>query len=85
MPASIRMDDDLLARLKVYAAANDVSASAVVREALSLYLAGRQQTPYELGADLFGRQRSQTTGVSSLSLERKQALARELKRKYDRP
>lgn len=54
MAASICMYDDLLARLKQYAKANGVSASAVVRDALTRYLVGEQPSAFELGAALFG-------------------------------
>ncbi len=71
MAASIRMDEHLLLRLKRYAQANDLSASNVVREALTLYLDDRQQSAFEAGADLFGRHRSSTEGASTLSVDRK--------------
>lgn len=70
MAASIRMDEQLLLRLKHYAQAHDLSASNVVREALTLYLDGHQQDAYALGADLFGRHRS-GDGETTRSVERK--------------
>lgn len=45
-------------RLKRCAQAHDLGASNVVREAPTLYLDGRQQDAYALGAGLFGRHRS---------------------------
>lgn len=72
MSASVRMDEQLLARLKEYAKAADVSASTVVREALTMYLDRQLQDPCQLGVDRFGRYRSQTDDGSSRSADRKQ-------------
>ncbi|MBK9655101.1 MAG: ribbon-helix-helix protein, CopG family [Rhodanobacteraceae bacterium] len=85
MATSIRMEDDLLARLKQYAQAQDLSASAVVREALTQYLDGRQRSPFELGAALFGRHRSDDSGASSRSERRKGVVRERLRTKHDRP
>lgn len=71
MTSSFRMDEELLLRLRHYAQAHDTSASNVVREALTLYLDGRQQNAYELGANLFGRHRSGDTTGTERSVERK--------------
>lgn len=73
MSASIRMDEQLLERLKQYARSTDRSASSVVREALTLYLDGHSGgNAYELGADLFGRYSSKAEGTSSRSEARRQ-------------
>lgn len=71
MSVSFRMDEHLLARLRRYAQAREISASAVVREALARYLDHEQASAYELGADLFGRHRSLDAGTSARSVERK--------------
>lgn len=72
MSASIRMDEQLLERLKQFARSTDRSASSVVREALTLYLDGHGGNAYELGAELFGRYSSQPEGDSNRSETRKQ-------------
>jgi predicted DNA-binding protein len=71
MAASIRMDDQLLQRLKRYAQAHDLSASSIVREALTRYLDDHQQTAFEMGADLFGRHCSGAGVQTRRSVERK--------------
>jgi predicted transcriptional regulator len=84
MPSSIRMEDDLLLRLKQYAETRVLSASAVVREALTRYLDQQQQTPHEIGQALFGRYSSAETGTSSRSVERKAVVRRRVRDKHDR-
>lgn len=83
MATSIRMDEQLVLRLKRYAQAHDVSASNVVREALTLYLDGRRQDAYELGADLFGRHRSGDVETTR-SVERKARVRDRIHARYAR-
>lgn len=83
MTTSIRMDERLMLRLKRYAQTHDISASNVVREALTLYLDGRQQDAYELGADLFGRHRSGDVETAR-SVERKSRVRNRIHAQYAR-
>lgn len=85
MATSIRMDEQLQLRLKRYAQTHDLSASNVVREALTQYLDEREQNPFELGADLFGRHRSGDAGVTTRSTERKARVRDRIHAKRVRP
>ncbi len=83
MAASFRMEDELVQRLKRYALANDVSASAVVREALMRHLDSPQHDAYVLDANLFGRHHSGTRGTTTLrSVERKAQVRERLHAKH---
>ena len=54
---SIRLDEQLNKKIETLAAKEKTSKSELVREALTEYLAAREkeEKPYELGQDLFGR------------------------------
>lgn len=76
MTMTVKLTPDLEAQLRQRASRSGRSASEVMRAALIAYLAQDEKapvrSPYELGADLFGRY----TGAPKLATERKQELAR---------
>ena len=53
---SVRLDKEMEAMLHAISQRKGISKSAVIKEALAMYLKKEKsiQTPYELGADLFG-------------------------------
>ena len=53
---SVRLSEELKAKLEAVAKQKNMTKSDVVKEALSQYIIGQQmkQSPYELGKDLFG-------------------------------
>jgi plasmid stability protein len=82
MATSIRMEEELVVRLKQYAQTHDLSASAVVREALTQFLDSQQRSPFDLGAPFFGRHRSDSAGVSNRSEQRKALVMERLRSKH---
>ncbi|MDN5874261.1 MAG: ribbon-helix-helix domain-containing protein [Sinobacteraceae bacterium] len=78
---SIRLEKTLERQLEQYSQRQQVSKSCVMRDALTSYFAMRaaqeaQQTPYELGRDLFGKHAS---GTGDLSVTYKQRLKDKLR------
>ncbi|MEO9968098.1 MAG: CopG family transcriptional regulator [Reichenbachiella sp.] len=53
---NVRLDKDTEKTLKQYSEQNNMSKTAVVKEALALYFTKETESksPYELGGDLFG-------------------------------
>lgn len=84
MSTSFRMDDELQARLKQYAQTRNISASLVVREALTRYLDAQELGAHALGEHLFGRHRSAEVGRSARSSDRKAQLRQRLHAKHPR-
>ena len=75
MTATVKLDAQLEERLRRHAAASGCTTSDVIRAALVAYLdvqgQPRGRSPYELGADLFGR----FAGSPDLATQRKRDLA----------
>ncbi|MCU0755423.1 MAG: ribbon-helix-helix protein, CopG family [Xanthomonadales bacterium] len=85
MPASIRLPPELQEQLRSHAERHQLSASEVVRAALTKYLAEHAASPYELGAGLFGRYGSGSGDtVTYRSTERKALIRERMQRKYPR-
>ena len=83
MPASIRLPPELQEQLRSHAKRQQVSASDVVREALTQYLDAHAESPYEQGKAVFGRFRS-SDGISQRSTERKAIVRERVQRKHPR-
>jgi predicted DNA-binding protein len=75
------MNEELEKKLKQYSQQKNVSKSTIVKEALMEYFRKEEmnQTPYELGADLFGLAGS---GDSDASTTYKSKLKNKLREKH---
>lgn len=82
---TIRLDPELEARLISLSQRKGISKSAVIKEALHLYLKTEKidKTPYELGADLFAVD-SKTIIDSDASVTYKKKIKEKLRGKYSR-
>lgn len=80
---SLRLSTDLEDKLNQIAKNENISKSEIVKKALILYFEDYQKThsPYDLGADLFGKFGS---GNGSLSQNYKNILKGKLREKYSR-
>lgn len=78
---NVRLDTETEKKLKAYADKHDLSKTAVVKEALALYLTSKEPlaNPYELGVDLFG---SVASGETTNSQNYKALLKKKLSEKY---
>ncbi|MEM6830098.1 MAG: CopG family transcriptional regulator [Bacteroidota bacterium] len=78
---NVRLSKDQEKKLNDYCYLKDVSKSQVVKEALAMYLSSNHSTksPYELGHDLFGKEKS---GESIKSVTYKESLKKKLNEKY---
>jgi predicted DNA-binding protein len=85
MTLTVRLEADLATRLEDYCQAEGATKSAVVTEALRQYLSSLQdrRTPYELGADLFGADKSEDQG-REVSRNYKKLLKDKLRAKHSR-
>lgn len=80
---TIRLDDELENMLETYAALENVSKSAIIKEALSEYFRNNLQTAsaFELGKDLFGQTAS---GKTDKSQHYKKLIRKKLREKHTR-
>ena len=80
---SLRLSDDLDEKLNQIAKNEKISKSEIVKRALVLFFDDYQKkhSPYDLGADLFGKYGS---GNGSLSQNYKQILKGKLREKHNR-
>lgn len=78
---NVRLSKDQEKKLNDYCYLKDISKSQVVKEALAMYLSSNHtnKSPYELGQDLFGKERS---GESNKSVTYKESLKKKLNEKY---
>lgn len=85
MTLTVRLEPQLEDQLEDYCRLEGATKSAVVTEALRQYLSTLQQqrTPYELGADLFGADDSESE-ETDVSLNYKTLLKEKLRAKYSR-
>jgi len=77
----IQLSPDYEKKLEQIALSENVPTSEFIKEILQSYVDGyfRQQTPYELGKDLFGKYGS---GKGSLSKDYKKLLKEKLREKH---
>ena len=82
---TLRLDPELEARLVSLSQKKGISKSAVIKEALHLYLQKEKidKTPYELGVDLFGVD-SESNVNTDASVIYKKKLKEKLRGKYSR-
>jgi len=80
MSVTVRLGDELEKKLESFSRRLLQSKSEIIKASLKAYLDIRSasETPYALGADLFGRVGS---GRSSLSADRKALLKRKIREK----
>jgi predicted DNA-binding protein len=80
---TLRLDPELEASLISLSKRKGMSKSAVIKEALRLYLKNEKsdKTPYDLGADLFGKE-SSAGGEADASGTYKRRLKEKLHGKY---
>ena len=78
---SVRLNKDIEKALDRYSTSKRISKSAVVKKALELFFKKEKstQTPYELGADLFGKTGS---GKKDLSTTYKKQVKQKLRAKH---
>jgi len=78
---NVRMNEELEKKLKQYSQQKNVSKSNIVKEALMQYFKKEEinQTPYELGIDLFGLAGS---GDADASTNYKSKLKKKLREKH---
>ncbi len=78
---TIRLDAELENKLETYAALENISKSAIVKEALAEYFRNNLQTAsaFELGKDLFGQTAS---GKSDKSQNYKKLIKKKLREKH---
>ena len=78
---NVRLNNELDKKLAEYSQENEMSKSAVVKEALAMYFTAEQasQSPYDLGADLFG---SDSSGRADASSTFKTKLKNKLRAKH---
>ena len=78
---NVRLSKELEEALNYYSATKRISKSSIVKKALQLYLKKEKQmqTPYELGADLFGKEGS---GKHDASVAYKKRIRQKLNEKH---
>ena len=85
MTLTVRLEPELEDQLEDYCQAEGTTKTAVVTRALRDFLntLRQQRTPYELGADLFGADKTEDNGLE-VSRNYKKLLKEKLRAKYSR-